>query len=100
MNSKAVLVRRLVILGIVNLVFLAGCNGGAAPIVNNPPPPSSAGLAIDSMQGLAQTPPPAWAVPGAPLLRPGVSFGITLSLRRHPTLNRTLLGWFFGVRRP
>jgi hypothetical protein len=39
MNSNAVLMRRLVILGIVSLVFLAGCGGGAGSALNNPPPP-------------------------------------------------------------
>lgn len=37
MNSKAALFRRLVILGIVSLVFLAGCGGGSS--ASSPPPP-------------------------------------------------------------
>ncbi len=37
MNSKAVLMRMLVVLGIVGLVFLAGCGGSTAS--NQPPPP-------------------------------------------------------------
>src|SRR5215471_13916201 len=45
MNSKAVLMRILVILGIVSLLFLAGCGGGTASTANNQPPPP-AGVAV------------------------------------------------------
>src|ERR1700737_1967653 len=38
MNSQTVLMRMLVILGIVSLVFLAGCGGSTASTVNNQPP--------------------------------------------------------------
>lgn len=38
MNSNAVLVRTLIILGIVSLVFLGGCEGGASQSFNNPIP--------------------------------------------------------------
>ena len=38
MNCGTALVRRLVILGILSVVFLAGCGGGAVPAGNNPPP--------------------------------------------------------------
>jgi YVTN family beta-propeller protein len=39
MDSKALATRMLVILGIVSLVFLAGCGGGTSQSVNNQPPP-------------------------------------------------------------
>jgi IPT/TIG domain-containing protein len=39
MNSQAVLIRRLVILVIVSLVFLAGCGGGTSQSLNNQPTP-------------------------------------------------------------
>ena len=38
MNSKAVLMRTPVILGIASLLFLAGCGGSTASAVNNQPP--------------------------------------------------------------
>ena len=38
MNCRTALVRRLVILGILSVVLLAGCGGGTAPSANNPPP--------------------------------------------------------------
>lgn len=41
MNSKAMLVRVLVVLGIVSLVFLAGCGGSTASTVG----------ALDSVSG-------------------------------------------------
>ena len=41
MNSGTTLMRRLVILGIVSLVFLAGCGGGAASTINNQLPAPS-----------------------------------------------------------
>jgi hypothetical protein len=41
-NSGTTLVRRLVILGIMSLVFLAGCGGGPSQSFDNPPPPPSA----------------------------------------------------------
>jgi len=41
MNSKTVLMRWLVILGIVSLVFLAGCGGNSSQSANNQPPPPS-----------------------------------------------------------
>ena len=42
MNCGTALVRRLVILGILSLVLLAGCGGGATPSANNPPDPAGA----------------------------------------------------------
>lgn len=38
MNSKLVLMRMPVLLGIANLLFFAGCGGGTASTVNNQPP--------------------------------------------------------------
>jgi len=38
-DSKALATRALVVLGIVSLVFLAGCGGGTSQSVNNQPPP-------------------------------------------------------------
>jgi DNA-binding beta-propeller fold protein YncE len=38
MKSKALTMRRLVILGIVSLVFLAGCGGGTTQSLNSQPP--------------------------------------------------------------
>jgi hypothetical protein len=38
MKCRTALVRRLVILGILSVVLLAGCGGGTAPSANNPPP--------------------------------------------------------------
>jgi hypothetical protein len=38
MNRRTALVRRLVILGLLSVVLLAGCGGGTAPSANNPPP--------------------------------------------------------------
>src|SRR5215469_8596428 len=40
MNSKARLISVFVILGIVGLVFLAGCGGGTSQSLNNQAPPS------------------------------------------------------------
>jgi multidrug efflux pump subunit AcrA (membrane-fusion protein) len=43
MNSKATYMRRLVIFGIVSLVFLAGCGGSTSQSpVNQPAPPPTA----------------------------------------------------------
>jgi YVTN family beta-propeller protein len=39
MKSEALATRTLVILGIVGLLFLAGCGSGTSQSVNNPPPP-------------------------------------------------------------
>src|ERR1700751_5924334 len=39
MDSKALATRTLVILGIVSLVFVAGCGGGTSQSLNNQPPP-------------------------------------------------------------
>jgi hypothetical protein len=44
MNNNAVLTRMHVILGIVSLVFLAGCGGSTASTVNNQPPPPTVTL--------------------------------------------------------
>jgi hypothetical protein len=41
MKSKALTMRRLVILGIVSLVFLAGCGGGTSQSSNNQSPSPS-----------------------------------------------------------
>src|SRR5580704_3306602 len=42
MNCRTALVRRLVILGILSVVLLAGCGGGATPSTNSPPDPAGA----------------------------------------------------------
>jgi len=39
MNSKPVLIRMPILLGIVNLLFFAGCGGGTSQSSNNPPTP-------------------------------------------------------------
>jgi 6-phosphogluconolactonase (cycloisomerase 2 family) len=41
MDSRAALMGGLIILGIVSLVFLAGCGGGTSQSLNNQPPPPS-----------------------------------------------------------
>lgn len=41
MNSKRVLMRMLVILGIVSLAFLSGCGGGTSQSLTNASPPLS-----------------------------------------------------------
>lgn len=41
MNSKAVLMRVVVILGIASLLFLAGCGGGTSQSIHQPPPSGS-----------------------------------------------------------
>jgi len=41
MNSQAALKGGRAILGIVSLVFCAGCGGGTSQSLNNPPPPGS-----------------------------------------------------------
>jgi Bacterial Ig-like domain (group 2) len=46
MKSKAAAMRKLVILGIVSLVFLAGCGGGTSQSPTNQPPPSSQPTAV------------------------------------------------------
>ena len=46
MNSQAVLTRMLVVLGVVSLVFLAGCGGGTSQSPSNQPPPSSQPTAV------------------------------------------------------
>ena len=76
MNSKAVLMRRLVILGIVGLVFLAGCGGGVAPTFINPPPPgptppspSNSGVSTVTLL-IGETPPASVTV---------LSFGVTVT---------------------
>jgi hypothetical protein len=46
MNCGTALVRRLVILGILSLVLLAGCGGGTAPSANNPPPDPLGAIAV------------------------------------------------------
>ena len=42
MNCRTALVRRLIILGILSVVLLAGCGGGATPSANSPPDPAGA----------------------------------------------------------
>ena len=42
MNCRTALVRRLVILGILSVVLLTGCGGGATPSANSPPDPPGA----------------------------------------------------------
>src|SRR5215467_2302538 len=48
MNSKAQLMRALVILAIVSLLYLAGCGGGTSHSFNQPQPtpPPPAGVAV------------------------------------------------------
>jgi len=41
MNTKAAWIRRLAILGMVGILFLAGCGSGAGSTANSPPPPPS-----------------------------------------------------------
>src|ERR1700741_1551307 len=46
MNCRTALVRRLVILGILSVVLLAGCGGGAAPAGKSPPPDPPGAIAV------------------------------------------------------
>jgi hypothetical protein len=45
-NCTTALVRRLVILGILSVVLLAGCGGGAVPAGNSPPPDPLGAIAV------------------------------------------------------
>ena len=53
MNNNVVQTRMLVILGIVSLLFLAGCGGSTASTVNNQPPPP-AGVAVSPTSATVQ----------------------------------------------
>jgi Bacterial Ig-like domain (group 2) len=58
MNCGTALVRRLVILGILSLVLLAGRGGGTAPAVNNQPPgvtPQATGVTVSPASVTVQT---------------------------------------------
>ncbi len=46
MNSRTVLMRRLVVLWIVSLMFLVGCGGSTSQSANNQPPPPSQPTAV------------------------------------------------------
>jgi hypothetical protein len=46
MNCRTALVRRLVSLGILSVVLLAGCGGGAVPAGNSPPPDPLGAIAV------------------------------------------------------
>jgi len=54
MKSEAVAMRKLVILGIVSLAFLAGCGGGTTQSLNNQPPPSSESNPIPTITTISQ----------------------------------------------
>jgi YVTN family beta-propeller protein len=53
MNSRKVLVRGIIILGIVSLAFLAGCGGGAGQSLNNQAPPP-AGVTVSPASATVQ----------------------------------------------
>jgi Big-like domain-containing protein len=53
MNSKAIVMRAPIILGIVSLVLLGGCGGGTASTVSNQPPPP-AGVAVSPTSATIQ----------------------------------------------
>jgi len=53
MNSKILLMRTPIILGIVSLVFLGGCGGGTTSSVSNQPPPP-AGVAVSPSSATIQ----------------------------------------------
>jgi Bacterial Ig-like domain (group 2) len=53
MNSKILLMRTPIILGIVSLVFLGGCGGGMASTVSNQPP-APAGVAVSPTRATIQ----------------------------------------------
>lgn len=58
MNCRTALIRRLVILGILSLVLLAGCGGGTAPAVINHPPgvtPQATGVTVSPASVTVQT---------------------------------------------
>jgi len=61
MNSQAVLMRALVILGIASLAFLGGCGGGTSQSFNQPPPASGS-----NPTPMISTISPTSAVAGAP----------------------------------
>ena len=71
MNCGTALVRRLVILGILSLILLAGCGGGSAPAVNNQPPsvaPQVTGVTVSPASVAVQT---GGAQPFAAIVSPG-----------------------------
>src|SRR5689334_13439692 len=54
MNSRVLLMRTPIILGIVSLVFLGGCGGGMDSTVSNQPP-LPAGVAVSPSSATIQT---------------------------------------------
>ena len=71
MKCRTALVRRLVILGILSVVLLAGCGGGTAPAVNNKPPgvaPQPNGVTVSPASVTVQT---GGAQPFAAIVSPG-----------------------------